>query len=300
MSEHESSDNNSLVSGSHTCIWMAIQCFHHFLVVKKHTGRSIHTSQFINVGITERVIWHTQWLTHVFLTQFVDFVPPSALNVYECFSYTKELNNGKALEYIAHVGMAFGFTMCFNFIPTLFHTLNIFCRKSWRVWALQTHECSLQPLHLVLVLLICLVHCLVNLWSIGNLNKLTPSLWEFLYPATAQCFPMFRCIDTIATSLKSTKLKYGHCSYTLSFYKHFSYTNIILWIIQKIFANLKYIKLQIQDKKEGKKFSLKLWSKRYPGAQLCLWLHRIRLQGQIHVNSGNYIQTSALRIPFIQ
>ena len=121
---------------------------------------------------------------------------------------------GKALGNIVSTG--FGFSICFIFIPTFFDTLDISCRQSW-VWA--PHERSLRPLHLALVLSIWLVHCLLNLWSVGNFNEVTPSLWELLYPATTQRFPMFRRTESfplvrhaIATPLNGSKLKYGRCS----------------------------------------------------------------------------------------
>ena len=121
--------------------------------------------------------------------QFIQFVGDSfgsfVLNAVHLLFAGGGEQFGKALRNIA--GTAFGFGICLIFIPKFFDTLDISCTQSWLVCA--PHEYSLWPLHLALVLSVCLVHCLVNLWSVGNLNELTPSLWELLHPATTQCFP---------------------------------------------------------------------------------------------------------------
>ena len=116
----------------------------------------------------ERVFWHSRCLTPVFSTRFVDSVPHFCVKRSWAFFFYKEGEQlGSTLGEM--VVTIFGFSICFICIPAFFDTLNTSCRQSWLVWP--THKCLLRPLHLCLVLSICLVHCLLNLCSIGNLTK---------------------------------------------------------------------------------------------------------------------------------
>ena len=137
---------------------------------------------------------------------------------------------GKAKAKI--VGTASGFSICFIFILMFFDTLDISCRQSWLVWA--PHKCSLRPLHLALVLSVCLIHCLLNLCFVGNLNELTPSLWELLHPATTQHFPMFRrtessplCVTQLPHPWKEVNSNMAAAVGIPAFSKRFSYINIV-------------------------------------------------------------------------
>ena len=214
------------------------------------------------VGITERVIWHP--LSNLCLFDAVHWLrsPFCVQRSLAFFLYKGGEQFGKALGNT--VGTAFGFSICFIFIPPFFDTLDISCRQSWLVWEPQAHECSLWPLHLALVLSICLVHCLLNLWSVGNwMKSLHPyenclSIYHttLYHVQTHGSFPLVR--HAIDTPLNSSKLKYmyGRCSYTSCIFKSIFFTQTSFFnFYKKIFTNLKCIRLQIHNKNVEKFFT---------------------------------------------